>query len=40
MPWLTAIIALPLIASAAIPLLPDKDGKTVKWLLYMSVWQT
>lgn len=30
-PWLTAIVILPLIASAAIPLIPDKDGKTVKW---------
>jgi len=31
LPWLTAIIALPLIASAALPLIPDKDGKTVRW---------
>ncbi len=30
-PWLTAIIALPSIASMAIPLIPDKDGKTVRW---------
>jgi NAD(P)H-quinone oxidoreductase subunit 4 len=38
MPWLTAIIVLPLIASAAIPLLPDKDGKTVKWYaLYVGL---
>ena len=29
-PWLTAIIALPLIASIAIPLIPDKNGKTVR----------
>ncbi|HEY9768989.1 MAG TPA: hypothetical protein V6C71_10915 [Coleofasciculaceae cyanobacterium] len=29
--WLTAIIVLPLIASAAIPLIPDKDGKTGRW---------
>ncbi len=29
-PWLTAIILLPLIASAFIPVLPDKDGKTVR----------
>lgn len=37
-PWLTAIIALPLIASAAIPLLPDKDGKTVRWYaLYVGL---
>ncbi len=30
-PWLTAMIALPLIAAAAIPFVPDKDGKTVRW---------
>jgi NAD(P)H-quinone oxidoreductase subunit 4 len=37
-PWLSAIIALPLIASAAIPLLPDKDGKTVRWYaLYVGL---
>ncbi len=30
-PWLTAIIILPLVASAAIPWIPDKDGKTVRW---------
>jgi NAD(P)H-quinone oxidoreductase subunit 4 len=30
-PWLTATILLPLIASFAIPLLPDKEGKTVRW---------
>ena len=30
-PWLTAIIFLPLLAALAIPLLPDKDGKTVRW---------
>jgi NAD(P)H-quinone oxidoreductase subunit 4 len=29
-PWLTAIILFPLIAALAIPLLPDKDGKTVR----------
>ncbi|MEM7594215.1 MAG: NAD(P)H-quinone oxidoreductase subunit 4 [Cyanobacteria bacterium P01_A01_bin.83] len=29
-PWLTAIIVLPLIAAAAIPLIPDKDGKTIR----------
>jgi NAD(P)H-quinone oxidoreductase subunit 4 len=29
-PWLTAIIFLPLIASLAIPILPDKEGKTVR----------
>lgn len=30
-PWLTAIIALPLVASFLIPLVPDKQGKTVRW---------
>ncbi|MBW4624268.1 MAG: NAD(P)H-quinone oxidoreductase subunit 4 [Brasilonema octagenarum HA4186-MV1] len=30
-PWLTAIILLPFIASLIIPLLPDKDGKVVRW---------
>ncbi len=30
-PWLTAIILLPLVASFLIPILPDKDGKTVRW---------
>ncbi|MBF2064548.1 MAG: NAD(P)H-quinone oxidoreductase subunit 4 [Calothrix sp. C42_A2020_038] len=30
-PWLTAIIFLPLVASLAIPFLPDKDGKLVRW---------
>lgn len=31
LPWLTAIIALPLLAALAIPVLPDKEGKTVRW---------
>ncbi|MDJ0733433.1 MAG: NAD(P)H-quinone oxidoreductase subunit 4 [Nostocaceae cyanobacterium] len=30
-PWLTAIIMLPLVASFLIPVLPDKDGKQVRW---------
>ncbi len=30
-PWLTAIILLPLVAAFAIPLIPDKEGKTVRW---------
>jgi NAD(P)H-quinone oxidoreductase subunit 4 len=30
-PWLTATIALPLVAATAIPLIPDKEGKTVRW---------
>ena len=29
-PWLTAIIAFPLIAALAIPVLPDPDGKNVR----------
>jgi NAD(P)H-quinone oxidoreductase subunit 4 len=29
-PWLTAIIAFPLIAALAIPVLPDTNGKTVR----------
>ncbi len=29
-PWLTAIVLLPLIASFAIPFLPDKEGKLVR----------
>jgi len=37
-PWLTVMIALPLVASAAIPLIPDKDGKTVRWYaLYVAL---
>ncbi|MEH2082641.1 MAG: NAD(P)H-quinone oxidoreductase subunit 4 [Nostoc sp.] len=30
-PWLTAIILLPLVATLAIPLIPDKEGRTVRW---------
>jgi len=30
-PWLTTIILLPLLATAAIPFLPDDNGKTVRW---------
>ena len=30
-PWLTAIILLPLLASLAIPVIPDKEGKRVRW---------
>lgn len=30
MPWLTAIIFLPLIASLAIPMIPDKEGKSIR----------
>jgi NAD(P)H-quinone oxidoreductase subunit 4 len=30
-PWLTAIVLLPLVASLLIPVLPDKEGKQVRW---------
>lgn len=30
-PWLSAIVLLPLVASFLIPVLPDKDGKLVRW---------
>jgi len=30
-PWLTAIILFPIVAALFIPLIPDKDGKTVRW---------
>jgi NAD(P)H-quinone oxidoreductase subunit 4 len=30
-PWLTAIILLPLVAAFVIPVLPDKNGKLVRW---------
>lgn len=30
-PWLTFIILFPIVAALAIPLLPDKNGQTVKW---------
>jgi NAD(P)H-quinone oxidoreductase subunit 4 len=30
-PWLTAIILLPAVACLLIPVLPDKDGKQVRW---------
>jgi NAD(P)H-quinone oxidoreductase subunit 4 len=30
-PWLTTIILFPILASFAIPFIPDKDGKTVRW---------
>jgi NAD(P)H-quinone oxidoreductase subunit 4 len=30
-PWLTTITLLPLVASLLIPVLPDKQGKTVRW---------
>ncbi|WP_338430325.1 NAD(P)H-quinone oxidoreductase subunit 4 [Synechococcus elongatus] len=30
-PWLTSIILLPIVAALPIPLIPDKDGRTVRW---------
>jgi len=30
-PWLTTTILFPILASLLIPLVPDKDGKTVRW---------
>ncbi|MBD1929329.1 photosynthetic/respiratory NAD(P)H-quinone oxidoreductase subunit D1 [Trichocoleus sp. FACHB-90] len=30
-PWLTFIILFPVAASLLVPLVPDKDGKTVRW---------
>ncbi|MBW4517289.1 MAG: NAD(P)H-quinone oxidoreductase subunit 4 [Timaviella obliquedivisa GSE-PSE-MK23-08B] len=30
-PWLTTLILFPIIAALFIPLIPDKDGKTVRW---------
>lgn len=30
-PWLTVIVLLPLVAAFLIPLIPDQDGKTIRW---------
>ncbi|MGB3654713.1 MAG: NAD(P)H-quinone oxidoreductase subunit 4 [Rivularia sp. (in: cyanobacteria)] len=30
-PWLTTIILLPIAASLLVPIIPDKEGKTVRW---------
>ncbi len=30
-PWLTAIILFPIVAALLVPIIPDKDGKTVRW---------
>lgn len=30
-PWLTTVILFPIFASLFIPIIPDKDGKTVRW---------
>ena len=50
LPWLSAIIFLPLVAALAIPIIPDKEGKTVRWyglgvaildfsLIICALWQ-
>jgi NAD(P)H-quinone oxidoreductase subunit 4 len=37
-PWLTTIILLPIVAALAIPFIPDRDGKTVRWYsLFVAV---
>jgi len=49
-PWLSAIIFLPLVAALVIPLIPDKEGETVRWyglgvalldfvLMIFALWQ-
>ncbi len=30
-PWLTTIILFPIVAALFIPIIPDKDGRTVRW---------
>jgi NAD(P)H-quinone oxidoreductase subunit 4 len=30
-PWITTIVLLPLLAASIIPVLPDKQGKTIRW---------
>ena len=30
-PWLTTLIAFPLLATLVIPLIPDQDGKIIRW---------
>ncbi len=30
-PWLTTIILLPVLAALLLPVIPDRDGKTVRW---------
>ena len=31
LPWLTIIVLFPILAAFAIPFIPDKNGKTVRW---------
>ena len=33
-PWLTFLVIFPLLAAMPIPLLPDKDGKTIRWYAF------
>ncbi len=33
-PWLTTITLLPFIAALLIPILPDKEGKTIRWYAF------
>ncbi|MDJ0703460.1 MAG: NAD(P)H-quinone oxidoreductase subunit 4 [Leptolyngbyaceae cyanobacterium MO_188.B28] len=33
-PWLTTVVMLPLLASLLIPVLPDKEGRTVRWYAF------
>jgi NAD(P)H-quinone oxidoreductase subunit 4 len=30
-PWLTTLVLFPIVAALFIPIIPDKDGKTVRW---------
>ncbi|MFM7580917.1 MAG: NAD(P)H-quinone oxidoreductase subunit 4, partial [Microcystaceae cyanobacterium] len=30
-PWLTTAILFPIVAALFLPIIPDKDGKTVRW---------
>ena len=30
-PWLSSLIALPVLAALAVPLIPDQEGKTLRW---------
>ncbi len=33
-PWLTCIVLFPLVASCLIPIIPDKEGKSVRWYAF------
>ena len=30
-PWLSALIAIPAIAALFVPIIPDQNGKTLRW---------